>query len=313
MNRQALALIALVVLIACGSQDEYSAETTGTSTRVLVEGRTSDAHAASVFTAPIAGLTSPIDKRTRSGHLFVPEGFWSEDGEYDLLIHFHGAPSTVKRAFQRSRVNAVFFVMNLGNGPEVYEERFRSPEAFSNLISSIQQVVLELGILDEPTLHRIALSSWSAGYGAIRRILAHNEAQDVDSVFMADGPHAPLLNKADRTIDVPSMAPYVRFAQAAARGDRFMSIAYSAVRTSAYASTAETAEFLWLALGLEVAHGEFETPSELALTSIAGRGTFFLRGYEGGDEEAHAEHLKQIDGTLWWELRERWSPVALGE
>lgn len=307
MKWQALALVALVMLIACGSQEDPGSETVG-STRLLVEGRSSDAHAASVFTAPISGLSSPIDKRTRSGHLVVPEGFWSDHGEYDLLIHFHGAPSTVKRAFQRSRINAVFFVMNLGNGPEIYEDRFRSPEAFPNLISSIQQVVLELGIVEEPTLGRVALSSWSAGYGAVRKILSQSEwADDVDSVLMADGPHAPLLDKADRTIDVPSMAPYVRFAQAAARGDRFMSIAHSAVRTSAYASTAETAEFLSRALGLEVAHGEFETPSELALTSIGGRGAFYLRGYAGGDEEAHAEHLKQIDGTLWWELRERWS------
>jgi hypothetical protein len=304
--------LALLVLAACGSMDDAKTETAAPSTRILV-GAERSPDASQVAPGHPIGLPSAIEKRTRWGHVFVPEGFWSNDGAYDLMIHFHGAPATVESAFRRSQVNAVLYVMNLGDGPGRYEDRFQSAEALTELLASLQDVVAKLGIMDAPIVRHVALSSWSAGYAATRKILSHELPNSVDAVLLADGLHAPFLDKRARKVDAPSMDPYVDFAQAAARGERFMSVAHSGVRTASYASTSETSAYLTRALGLEVANGEFDSPATLRLTSIAGRGKFIIRGYEGNDEQAHAEHLKQIDATLWLGLRERWTSVALPE
>ncbi len=301
--------LAILLLTACGTPDNTKTKTAAPSMRILV-GAERSPDASLVPQEPSVGLPSAIEKRTRWGHVFVPEGFWSSDGTYDLVIHFHGAFPTVRSAFRRSQVNAVLYVMNLGDGPERYESRFQSAEALTDLLASLQEVVAELGVVHTPALRHVALSSWSAGYGATRKILSHGGQPDgVDAVFLADGLHAPFVDKRVRKVDAPSMGPYVTFAQAAARGERFMSVAHSEVRTAGYASTSETAAYLTRALGLEVATGEFDSPGTLRLTSIAARGTFVIRGYEGGDERAHAEHLKQIDTTVWRGLRERWTGV----
>jgi hypothetical protein len=304
--------LTLLVLAACGSMDDAKTEISAPSTRILVGAERSPDASQSAPGSPV-GLPSAIEKKTRWGHVFVPEGFWSDDGTYDLMIHFHGAPATVQAAFQRSQVNAVLYVMNLGDGPGRYEDRFRSAEALPNLLASLQDVVTELGIVDSPTVRHVALSSWSAGYAATRQILSHELPNSVDAVLLADGLHAPFVDKRARKVDAPSMDPYVNFAQAAARGEKFMSVAHSGVRTAGYASASETAAYMTRALGLEVANGEFDSPATLRLTSIAGRGKFIIRGYEGHDEEAHAEHLKQIDATLWRGLRERWTSVTISK
>ena len=302
--------LAIVVFTACGPMDDTKTKAEAPSARILL-GAERSPDASHVAPGPPVGLPSAIEKRARWGHVFVPEGFWSSDGAYDLMIHFHGAPATVQSAFRRSQVNAVLYVMNLGDGPGRYEDRFQSAEAFNDLLASLQDVVTGLEIMDTPTVRQVALSSWSAGYAATRKILSHGELPDsLDAVLLADGLHAPFVDKRARKVDAPSMDPYVGFAQAAARGERFMSVAHSGVRTAGYASTSETSAYLIRALGLEVANGEFDSPATLRLTSIAGRGKFIIRGYEGNDEQAHAEHLKQIDATLWRGLRERWTSVT---
>ena len=65
---------------------------------------------------------------------------------------------------------------------------------------------------------RIALSGWSAGYGAVFRVLdRERDAVRVDAVLLADGLHASLdqTSKYERHVSIDHMAPFTAFADEA--------------------------------------------------------------------------------------------------
>ena len=261
--------------------------------------------AAAAVEEPVA--TGPMRKRTRRGEVYVPAGFGLEDGAYDLVIHFHGAFETVEPAFQASGVRAVLFTMNLGNGSGPYEDRFRDAASFPALLEAVQQAVDEtLG--EQATMRRLALSSWSAGYGAVAKILARaDNARLVDAVLLADSMHASLLDQRARTVYDPSLAPFAGFAEQAVSGQKLMAIAHSSIATTTYASTTEAARRLEEELGLQREPACESSPEGMTMVSCADKGELHIRAFGGRDATAHVDQLRHIDATLLGRLRERWT------
>lgn len=253
-------------------------------------------------------FTESRRKRTRRGEVYVPEGFAMQDGTYDLVIHFHGAFETVEPAFQASNVRAVLFTMNLGNGSGPYEERFRLASSFPGLLADVQQAVANTLGNPDARMRRIALSSWSAGYGAVARILARPEnAGRVDSVLLADSMHASLLDQRARTVYDASLAPFTRFAEQAVAGQKLMVIAHSSIATTTYASTTEAARRLADEVDVMREPACEASPAEMTMISCADGGELHIRGFAGRDATAHVDHLRHIDETLLGRLRERWT------
>ena len=256
-------------------------------------------------------LDSPRRVVTPSGRVvFMPNGCRTASRPYDLLIHFHGAPTAVEPAFERSGIDGVLGIVNLGIGSGAYETALQMPGSFDELITRFTVAVRELCPGSKASPRRIALSGWSAGYGAVFRVLdRERDASRVDAVLLADGLHASIdpTNRWERHVSVDHMAPFTAYADEAVAGRKLFAITHSAIQTP-YASTTETADFLLAQEGVD------RTPANAAplrpgmnLKSRGDAGGFHVLGFGGGDEEAHCDHLHAFGETLLPYLKERWS------
>lgn len=236
----------------------------------------------------------------------IPERCRTSDGSYDVVVHFHGAPETVIPAFERSGLDAVLVVVNLGIGSGPYEKAFLQAGSLDALLASVHKAVAKHCPMPERKLGRLALSSWSAGYGAIYRILAReDDARRVDAVLLSDGLHAGFDDRFRKHVNALQMAPFDQFARRAARGEALMTVTHSAIVTT-YASTTETASHLIEAVGLEREAADEAGPREMQLRSRAQQGAFSVLGYAGGDTDAHCDHLYAMDRTVLSSLAAHW-------
>jgi hypothetical protein len=226
---------------------------------------------------------------------------------YDLLIHFHGAPPVLEAAFDKSGIDGVLVIYNWGIGSGAYEDPFAAPGMFNQVLTNITNGVRELC----PTAaapKRIGLSGWSAGYGAIWRILDRaNDAAKVDAVLLSDGLHAGFVgNERERNVNPAQMAAFELFADQAVADKRLFAITHSTIETP-YASTTETATYLLDAVGVDRIQVSMPGPRpDMELTSRADRGSFHVRGFAGQDKPAHANQLYAFGDLLLPYLRERW-------
>lgn len=226
---------------------------------------------------------------------------------YDLLIHFHGAPPVLEAAFEKSGIDGALVIYNWGIGSGAYEDPFAAPGTFNQILSNITVGVRELC----PTAaapKRIGLSAWSAGYGAIWRILDRpTDAARVDSVLLSDGLHAGFVgNERERQVNPAQMAAFEVFAELAVADKRLFAITHSTIETP-YASTTETAQYLLDAAGVDRITVSMPGPRpDMELTSRADRGSFHVRGFAGQDKPAHANQLYAFGDLLLPYLRERW-------
>jgi hypothetical protein len=248
---------------------------------------------------------------TRGGRVvFIPGGCSSVQTTYDLVIHFHGAPTAMEPAFEKSGVNGVLAILNLGTGSGKYEDAFQIPGAFEELVTRVGDVVREMCPNTHAPVRRIALSGWSAGYGAVWRILdRQKDADRVDAVLLADGLHASFEpdKKRERVVNWPQMAAFTLWADRAVAGEKLMAITHSSIETP-YASTTETAAFLLQQENVTKQIANTPGPRQgMTLLYRADRGNFHVQGYAGNDKPAHCDHLFAIGDTLFPLLRERWS------
>lgn len=226
---------------------------------------------------------------------------------YDLLIHFHGAPNQLETAFEKSGIDGALVIYNWGIGSGAYEDQFGAPGSFNQLVTNITNGIRELcPSAAEPK--RFALSAWSAGYGAIWRILDRaSDAAKIDSVLLSDGLHAGFVgNERERNVNPAQMAAFELFADQAVQDKRLFAITHSTIATP-YASTTETASYLLNAEGMERTEVSLPGPRpDMDLTSMADRGSFHVRGFAGMDKPAHCNQLYAFGDLLLPYLKERW-------
>jgi hypothetical protein len=261
----------------------------------------------------------------RGGVLFAPPDFTSEDGRFDVLIHYHGNVELVEQSVAATKLNALVLIVNLGDGSGRYSEPLRNPRAFDTTLDGIEERAAQLG-LRSPRIRRIALASWSAGYGAVYFILNSRSRLDrVDAVLLMDSMHGSFAPGSKTKVHPISLEPFVRFGRRAIAGEKLMVVTHSAVETLGYPSTTQTAgallEELSVARGsvspdvaspkpvaLPVAVRAFPSSDRrwLRVTSEAHQGDFHLYGCEGDGKGDHIAHLAQMSETVLPPLVERW-------
>jgi hypothetical protein len=246
---------------------------------------------------------------SRGRTLLVPSECRFENNRYDVVVHFHGADSTVDPLFERSQINAVFLIHNWGAGSGAYEDRLSDPRSLDRLLAGIRANVTEHCQNSELVQGRLALSAWSAGYGAVGKVLAREaDARRVDSVLLADGLHVGYEQGRRRELNSLQMEPFTLFSYEAAAGEKLMGITHSAIVPPGYASTTQTADYLLRTQGLERSSTRIPTSRPgMVLVSHAEQGSLYVRGYEGADAPAHCHHLYGLGETLLPLLKRRWS------
>lgn len=259
--------------------------------------------------------------------LTIPPAFASADGEYDLVIHFHGNTDLVEESFAASGLNAVVMILNLGIGSGAYEDRFSNATPLPEMLERARTTLERRG-LQGAKLRRLGLSAWSAGYGAVLRILEQPAlAEKVDAVMLFDGIHCGYASPGSHDLLVERIAPFTRFAEQAAKGKRLFSITNSNITPNGdYAGTRETTDVLLRAVGASRTPFAEEPPLPhlAAMNGVMPRrfivplqplteahlGGLIVRGYAGDQAEHHIMHLVQMSTTALPDLVRYWSTPA---
>lgn len=255
--------------------------------------------------ATSAATAKPMTVLMRTGNWFIySHGCETVKERRDVVIHFHGAHTTVIPRFLASGLDAVLVIINLGLFSGPYTDAYAVRASVDGLLERIRTGIAEQCGLGNVAITRLALSSWSAGYGATEQFLRWRPER-VDAVMLADGLHVGFTDARARVVNVNSLELFVKFAQKAASGDKLMYITHSGIIPMEYAGAAETA----MAVSQAVHAPTWTVSGEkygMQRVTAARRGEFYVEGFAGNDKPAHAQHLYSIGKTSFARLREYW-------
>lgn len=230
------------------------------------------------------------------GKVFIPTNIeLPPDGGYDLLVHFHGA-EPVRKLLTPLDLGLVIGTVDIGTLSGGYDRAFAAPGTFDALVSSISQEVSVVTNHPAARPRSIILSSWSAGYGAIRRIIAPGR-DDVDAIVLIDSLYSGFAPGTE-TPDPAELASFAALARSAARGGPVFVVTHSSVPTYGYSSTVDTATYLLRDVGLDDALTAPPDSDPFGLIRARDRNHFFVRGYAGGDAAAHCAQLRLLPDIL---------------
>ena len=188
--------------------------------------------------------------------------------------------------------------VNYNGLSSAYSNPFADTALFGQLLDEARGRLMRLPTFGRQTAwNRVGVSSFSAGYGAVRRILAtpiYFEA--IDALLAADSLYATTAS--DGTPLDSQMVNYKAYASAAAAGDKRFIFTHSEVPTFTYESTAETGDELLQHLGLPATATQEEGLGPLRYYRKASQGGFELWGAEGADAEGHLNHLRYLGEWL---------------
>jgi hypothetical protein len=241
------------------------------------------------------------------GSLFLRENI-KPAARIPLIVHFHGSPWLIEHQVAQLKDDALVITFQLGAGSGVYAKPFADPNAFAEMLADANSSVSQI-FERQVTFDPIVLTSWSAGYGAIRAILRHGEHYPrVASVVLLDSMHASyegLVAAGPRTEDLPVAAAdvdaFAKFAADAVAGRKQFVILHSEVFPGTYASTTETADAILAGAGLKRRPVLKEGPIGMQQLSETTAGKLAVVGYAGNTAPDHTDHLYALGAVL-----ERW-------
>jgi hypothetical protein len=239
------------------------------------------------------------------GQMVAPKkGGITKKGSFDVLIHFHGH-EPIRKEFVKTANGVVLVGIDLGIGSGAYQNVFSAPNAFTNLLESVESAMSKK-TGKEARVRKIGLSAWSAGYGAIEQILRQPAGKRIDAVVLLDSVHAGYADESKGLLKENQLEPFVQFARKATKSNKFMFLSHSSIIPPGYASTAETAGFI-----IEQVNGKQKKASRkdvlgLDMFTRYDRGDFHVRGYTGDDKPDHCAHIGLIAKVLKNQLQPRW-------
>lgn len=240
--------------------------------------------------------------KVANGTLVVVQQTDDASSPNQLLIHFHGALETTRKALARSEFHGTLVVVNFPGLSSAYSQPFvDQPELLEEIIGHANAATEVTTDTPNP---QIILSSFSAGYGAIREILKSPEHfERIDAIVTADSIYAGLdAESPARVVSRENMAEFLRFAELATKGEKQFVLSHSA-QTTPYASTTETASYLLHKLQMPRAADSTNQRPLFMQTSNAQQGKFTVLGFSGETGQHHMQHLHHID--LLWSLLDR--------
>ena len=211
-----------------------------------------------------------------------------------LLIHFHGASYVAKHAGYESGRPFIVAVVNLGSGSAVYENEFRDESTFPRLVEMVRASVSEKAST-KTEISAIYLSSFSAGYGAVRAILK-NHPSAPDGIVLLDGLHTDYVPSGrvlaqGGVLNTEKLKSFREYARLALEGKKRFLITHSEIFPGTYASTTETADYLINALHLQ-RHAVLKWgPAGMQMLSETHQSGLTILGFAGNTAPDHIDHF----------------------
>ncbi len=189
---------------------------------------------------PGFGTYGQWDSSITEGQMLCPTSpAGSTDGSIRVMFHFHGHEA-IRKEWVQVTEDVVLVAVDQGNNSTAYTEEFANPSRFAALLQSTERG-LQARLGRPAPLAKFGLSAWSAGYAAVREILNSEYRSRVDAVILLDGLHASTLETAAGRSE---LAPFVEFAQRAARDETLMFVSHSSIIPPNYTSTTQATSYL---------------------------------------------------------------------
>lgn len=221
--------------------------------------------------------------------------------QIDLVIHLHGAAFVPSEAVFQTGKPFIAAAVNLGAGSSAYERPFSPQHVFPDLVAAILDTISALRQVQTTASH-IYLTSFSAGYGAVRAILKYHAAL-LDGIILLDGLHTdyvpagqPLAEGGQLNTD--KLRDFVEFARQAADGRTKFLITHSEIFPGTYASTTETADYIIASLGLQRQAVLKWGPVGMQQLSEIRQNNLSILGFAGSTAPDHIDHLHGLPNFL---------------
>jgi hypothetical protein len=151
----------------------------------------------------------------------------------------------------------------------------------------------------------VDISSFSAGYGAVREIVKDGDnIERIRRIVLADSLYAgyePIFTGAHtRRPARGDIEPWRDFALLAARGNKQFAVTYSRVPTGTYANSVMCARWIGFMAG-QAPRLSFRPGDDFQLLERVDVGGLHLWGYSGDDADAHMVHARRI-AEIWLAL-----------
>jgi hypothetical protein len=255
---------------------------------------------------PGLGIYDPWGRGLTFGQVLIPhKGGITKRGSFDLVIHFHGH-EPIRKEFVKTADGIVLVGIDLGIGSGAYSSAFSAPYVFENLLRSIETAVAKHAGIKAAKIRKLALSSWSAGYGALEQILRQPAAKKVDAVLLLDSLHAGYADEQNGTLKSEQLTPFVAFAKKAAAKQTFMFMSHSSIIPPGYGSTTEVATYLVGQLHGKPRRTNRQDVLGLDMIDRFDKGNFHMRGYTGEDKPDHCAHIGLMADIVRVHLEPRW-------
>ncbi len=255
---------------------------------------------------PGNGVYTRWDRAPSIGQMIMPvAGGLTRDGRFDVMFHFHGHEA-VRKEWVQVMDGAVLVGIDLGLGAGPYWRGFGAPGTFKRLVASVERAMAKHTGRKRVRVRHVGLSAWSAGYGAVGRILSQSYGRQlVKTVVLLDGMHTAYVGQ---RLDVNQLKPFIDFGRRAVKGDRFMFISHSSIIPPGYASSTETARYLVRQLGGKPRRAKPRRgdPWGLELNSRYDRAGLHVRGFDGNDKMDHCAHIGLFRDILKVHVKPRW-------
>ncbi len=233
--------------------------------------------------------------------LYIPAN-WKATSRVSLTVHFHGAAWFAIDEHLRRGLEEPLLTVSPGEGSSIYQRSFQDSEAWPMMLS---HVLAELEVPQDAVIDRVDVTSFSAGYGAVRELLKQELPQkQIRRIILADSMYASFTTAEDKTPLKSQIEPYMEFAKAAMRGEKGFVVTYSQVPTETYANSAACGRELVKQLGrnlkepaLSKAVLERDYPDYPLLETFDEQG-LHIWGYGGTDAQAHMTHPRHI-ADIW--------------
>lgn len=224
--------------------------------------------------------------------LLIPLNGIPETGPVPLSIHFQGGTTIAEENFVRSGQKGVLIASTLSGFSRAFAEPYRDPRAFRELLDRAASAVGGHADRDGAVaFDPITITFFSAGYGAVREILAVPEHYAaIDHLVAADSIYASVVGSGIRAPKIEQMIDFVRFAQAAARGEKTFVVTHTRIATD-YASTGECAALLFASIGATLQPQNTYTERGVPIAAELHVGNFHGYRHDGNDATAHMDCL----------------------
>ena len=242
--------------------------------------------------------TQPSGRRIplELGTLFIPEHL-KVNRPARLLFFFHGGDWIPELAAAKQHNMAVISIQ-AGAGSSSYEQLFTDPSRFSKLIA-------EAGSKSNLTFGEIDLGGWSAGCGALRKILSDPASYNrVNRVICLDGVHAGYINgkpgPTESELDASNLQGWLHLGRDAIAGKKRLIITHTEIFPGTFASTTETADWLLHAWGLSAHPVLRRGPMKTQILSKAKSRGLLVVGFAGNSAPDHVDQLHSLPEVLTW-------------